>query len=276
MDIIEFKNVDFKYSEQDEFGVLRGISLNVKKGEFLCVLGHNGCGKSTLAKLINGLLLPNKGTVLVKGMDTSKQENIIPIRSCAGMVFQNPDNQMVATIVEEDVAFGCENLGIESALMHERVADALKNVDMSSYAQKAPHNLSGGQKQRVAIAGVLAMQPEVIILDEATAMLDPRGRSDILQTVKRLNKEKNITVVYITHYMEEAAEADRIVVLDKGKIMLEGTPQEVFSKKEELEKLTLELPPVAHIASRLCEEGVIKNKDILDIKELAQEICQFI
>jgi energy-coupling factor transport system ATP-binding protein len=271
--IIEIENAAFKYDDESE-DVLHGVSLSVKKGEFLCVLGHNGCGKSTLAKLVNGLLIPTEGSVRVKGMDTKNEENIIKIRACAGMVFQNPDNQMVATIVEEDVAFGPENLGIPHEELKNRVEKALKEVGMYEYKDSEPHRLSGGQKQRIAIAGIIAMEPEIIIMDESTSMLDPKGRREVLDTVRRLNKEKGITVVYITHFMEETVEADRIIVMGEGVIKMEGTPEEIFSREEEIRALTLEIPPVTKIARQLNDRGIEISRNILTFEELLEALCQ--
>lgn len=275
MDIIEIKNVSYRYDEESP-EVLKQINLTIKKGEFLCVLGHNGSGKSTLAKLINGLFIPTGGAVTVNGMDTRQEKKLLDIRKCAGMVFQNPDNQMVATVVEEDVAFGPENLGVPHEQLRGRVDDALRAVNMLEFAKSAPHHLSGGQKQRIAIAGILAMEPEILIMDEATAMLDPKGRAEVLDTVKRLNREKGITVVYITHFMEETVEADRIVVMGDGTIQMTGTPQEVFAREEELDSLTLEVPEVTKIARELQSRGIAVDRNILTLEELAEALCQFI
>lgn len=275
MDIIEIKNVSYRYDEESP-EVLKKVNLTIKKGEFLCVLGHNGSGKSTLAKLINGLFIPTEGSVTVNGMDTREEKKLLDIRKCAGMVFQNPDNQMVATVVEEDVAFGPENLGVPHEQLRGRVDDALKAVNMLDFAKNAPHHLSGGQKQRIAIAGILAMEPEILILDEATAMLDPKGRAEVLDTVKRLNREKGITVVYITHFMEETVEADRIVVMGEGAVQMEGTPQAVFAREEELEALTLEVPEVTKIARQLHSRGFSLERGILTLEELAEALCQFV
>ena len=273
--IIEIKQATYKY-EEDSAEVLHQIDLNVKKGEFLCVLGHNGCGKSTLAKLINGLIIPTEGSVTVCSMDTRKEELLINIRSRAGMVFQNPDNQMVATIVEEDVAFGPENLGVEQTELRKRVDDALDAVNMREFALSAPNRLSGGQKQRIAIAGIIAMEPEIIIMDEATSMLDPKGRREVLETVHRLNKEKGITVVYITHFMEETVLADRIVVMSGGKIEAEGTPKEIFAQVEKINQLALEVPPSTKIAQKLADKGFNVDKNTLQLEELLEELCQLV
>ena len=271
--IIEINNVSFRYDDETA-DVLNRVSLKVKKGEFVCVLGHNGCGKSTLAKLINGLLTPNEGTVLVKGMDTKNEENLIKIRSTAGMVFQNPDNQMVATIVEEDVAFGPENLGVPQEELRARVDNALKEVNMLQFKDSAPHRLSGGQKQRIAIAGVIAMEPEVIIMDESTSMLDPKGRREVLETVHRLNKEKGITVLFITHFMEETVNADRIIVMGDGVIKMEGTPKEIFDREDEINALALEVPPVTKLAQQLNDKGVSISRSVLTFEEILEELCQ--
>ena len=240
--MIEIKNLFFKYNPDDERNVLNNLNLEIKEGEFLAVLGHNGSGKSTLAKLINGLLLPSSGDVIVNNLNTKNDKDVWTIRSIAGMVFQNPDNQLVATMVEEDVAFGPENLGIETKEIHERVDFALKAVGMEKFRRNAPHMLSGGQKQRVAIAGILAMMPEYIILDEPTAMLDPNGRKEVMDTVKMLNREYNKTIILITHYMDEAALADRIIVMEKGENILEGTPRDVFSQVDKIKKIGLDVP----------------------------------
>ncbi len=269
--IIEFKNVDYKYDDESR-DVLHGVSFTVKKGEFVCVLGHNGCGKSTLAKLINALYTPTGGEVLVKGMSTKDDDNVLKIRSTAGMVFQNPDNQMVASVIEEDVAFGPENLGVPQAELRARVDDALKAVNMFQFKDGAPHRLSGGQKQRIAIAGVIAMEPEILIMDESTSMLDPKGRREVLETVRFLNREKGITVVYITHFMEETVEADRIIVMGDGVIRMEGTPEEIFRREDEINALTLEVPPVTKIARLLNDGGINIDRDILTFRELVEKM----
>lgn len=273
--IIEIKDAVYKYDEESE-DVLHGVSLTVKKGEFLCILGHNGCGKSTLAKLINGLYQPTSGDVLVNGMNTKDEDKILQIRSLAGMVFQNPDNQMVATIVEEDVAFGPENLGVPQQELRARVDEALQTVNMFQFKDSAPHRLSGGQKQRIAIAGILAMEPQIIIMDESTSMLDPKGRREVLETVHRLNKEKGITVVFITHFMEETVNADRIIVMGDGVIKMEGTPKEIFSQEEKIKELTLEVPPVTKMAQQLNEKGLNITRNILTFEELFDSLCQLV
>lgn len=269
--IIDAQNVHYSYEEELSEAV-RGVSLQVYKGEFLCILGHNGSGKSTLAKLLNGLFTPTAGSVTVCGMDTKDEDKQLDIRKSAGMVFQNPDNQLVATIVEEDVAFGPENLGVPQPELRNRVDDALAAVNMSEFARSSPHKLSGGQKQRIAIAGVLAMQPEIMIMDEPTAMLDPMGRREVINTVMRLNREQGITVVLITHFMEEAALADRLIIMHEGRINLEGTPRDVLIQIEKLKELSLEAPEAAYMAYRLNKEGIPVDKHVLSVKELADEI----
>lgn len=271
--IITLEHVSFSYSEQKEYA-LEDISLDVHQGEFLCILGQNGSGKSTLAKLLNALYVPTKGRVLVNGIDTSKEGNEWDVRKACGMVFQNPDNQMVATIVEEDVAFGMENLGIPSPEIRERVDEALKMVNMSEFALSAPHMLSGGQKQRVAVAGVLAMRPKVIVFDEATAMLDPAGRTQVMQVVQRLNDEENITVVWITHFMDEASMADRLIVMNHGHIAMEGIPSEVFSQGDQLRTLGMDVPEVTALADRLRAKGVHLPKGITNVSEMVVELCR--
>lgn len=271
--MIKVENLKYYYNnEKDRTYALNNINLEVKRGEFLVVLGHNGSGKSTLAKLINALLLPSEGKVYVNGMDTSNENNIWSIRETAGMVFQNPDNQIVATIVEEDVAFGPENQGVEPKEIVRRVRESLKIVEMEEYIKHAPHLLSGGQKQRVAIAGVLAMNPECIIFDEPTAMLDPSGRKEVINTIKKLNKEQNKTIMHITHFMDEAVDADRIIVIDQGEIVLQGTPKEVFSNVEKLKSFGLDVPQVTELVSELRKKGVDLRKDILTIDELVELI----
>lgn len=274
--MIECKNVVFKYSTGEEIEKLAidGLNLDVNKGEFLVVLGHNGSGKSTVAKHMNALLIPTEGTVIVNGLDTTDENNVWDIRSSAGMVFQNPDNQLVATIVEEDVAFGPENLGVPPQEIRKRVDDALEKVGMSEYKRHAPHLLSGGQKQRIAIAGILAMQPKCIIFDEPTAMLDPSGRKEVMNNIKELNKKHGITVILITHYMDEAAEADRVVVMDKGKVIIEGIPRDVFSKVETMKKIGLDVPQVTEICYELQKAGVNIDTKILNVNEMVSALCQ--
>ncbi|MBO5505577.1 MAG: energy-coupling factor transporter ATPase [Clostridia bacterium] len=275
--IIRAENLKFSYKNQEdgkEYEVLKGIDMEVRKGEFLCVLGHNGSGKSTLAKHFNSILVPTEGKVFVGDMDTSEEDKLFDIRQRVGMVFQNPDNQIVATIVEEDVAFAPENLGLPREEIISRVDFALKTVNMEAYRNHAPHKLSGGQKQRVAIAGVLAMMPEVIVLDEPTAMLDPVGRKEIMNTIKTLNREKGMTVVLITHYMDEAAEADRILVMDKGKIKMEGTPKEVFSKVDEVKAIGLDVPQATALAYELNKNGFNLPLDILNTEDCVSNIIK--
>ncbi len=255
--MIEAKNVSFSYDEEETNTkkiVVDGISITVNKGEFMAILGHNGSGKSSLVKMFNCVNLPDGGKVIVDGLDTANEELLFEIRRRVGMVFQNPDNQLVATIVEEDVAFGPENLGVPPLEIRKRVDDALKAVDMYDYLDAAPHNLSGGQKQRIAIAGILAMQPEYLILDESTAMLDPMGRREVMETVKRLNKQ-GMTVILITHYMEEAAQTNRVVVLEEGRLLMDASPREVFSKAEEMKSLRLGVPQASELAYYLKKSG---------------------
>ena len=247
--------------------VLRDIDLTVKKGEFVAVLGHNGSGKSTLAKHFNAILKPTVGTVTVDGIDTADESQLFDIRQRVGMVFQNPDNQIVATVVEEDVAFGLENLGVEPKEIRRRVDEALEQVDMVEYYRHSPHQLSGGQKQRVAIAGIIAMRPDCIVLDEPTAMLDPRGRREVMETIQELNRENGITVILITHYMDEAVKADRVVVVDEGKLILDGTPKEVFRNVEQLKNVGLDVPQVTELAYELRKEGIEIPDDILTVEE---------
>lgn len=268
MNFISLENVIFSYTddenEKSAKNAVDGVSLDIKKGEFVALLGHNGCGKSTIAKHLNAMLLPDSGKVLIDGDDTSDEEKTYDIRKKVGLVLQNPDNQLVASIVEEDVAFGPENLGIPPQEIRERVDYALKAVGMYEYREHAPYKLSGGQKQRVAIAGILAMLPECIVLDEPTAMLDPNGRDEVLSTLLRLNKEKNITVVLITHYMDEAVLADRVVVMDSGKILTQGTPDKVFSQVELLKRHRLDVPQSTELAYKLRGCGVKIDKMPLD------------
>lgn len=268
MNFISLENVVFSYTDDENVKSVKnavdGVSLDIQKGEFVALLGHNGCGKSTIAKHLNAMLLPDSGRVLIDGDDTSNEEKTYDIRKKVGLVLQNPDNQLVASIVEEDVAFGPENLGIPPQEIRERVDYALKAVGMYEYREHAPYKLSGGQKQRVAIAGILAMLPECIVLDEPTAMLDPNGRDEVLSTLLRLNKEKNITVVLITHYMDEAVLADRVVVMDSGKILTQGTPDEVFSQVELLKRHRLDVPQSTELANKLRGCGVKIDKMPLD------------
>ena len=281
--MIETKNLSFIYREEDmesgeikEEKVLKDINIEIEKGSFTAVLGHNGSGKSTLAKHFNAILLPSGGKVYVKGMDTADENNIFNIRQSAGMVFQNPDNQMVAALVEDEVAFAPENLGVEPKEIRRRVDECLEIVNMTKYAQSSPSKLSGGQKQRVAIASVLAMNTEILILDEPTAMLDPKGRSEVIKTIKMLNEEKDITVVLITHYMDEAAQADRTVVIDDGEIVLDGTPKEVFKNVEKLKSLGLDVPQVTELAYELRKMGIEISDDVLTVDECFDEIIRIL
>ncbi len=275
---IEFEGVSFSYEEEEESlraeNVIENMNLKIEKGDFVAVLGHNGCGKSTLAKLCNAILVPQQGKVYIDGIDTADEDRIYDIRQRVGMVFQNPDNQIVATIVEDDVAFGPENLGVEPSEIRKRVDEALKNVGMYEFRTFEPHKLSGGQKQRVAIAGIIAMKPDCIVLDEPTAMLDPRGRREVMATVKRLNEEYGITVIFITHYMDEAVKADRVIVMDKGKIILDGRPKEVFVNIDTLKRIGLDVPEATELTHLLIEKGIDLPEDILDIDELYSYILK--
>ncbi|MBQ8107776.1 MAG: energy-coupling factor transporter ATPase [Ruminococcus sp.] len=255
--------------------VLKGIDLDINKGEFVAVLGHNGSGKSTLAKCINAINLPEEGSVVVDGMDTKNDDELLAIRQKVGMVFQNPDNQIVATIVEEDVAFALENMGVEPKEIRRRVDDALKTVGMYEYRLHAPHKLSGGQKQRVAIAGIIAMRPECILLDEPTAMLDPHGRDEVMKTIKMLN-EQGVTIVLITHYMEEAAQAQRVVVMDGGEIVLDNEPKKIFSQVQVMKNLGLDVPQVTELAWELRKAGYQVSAEITDEEECAQQLYQLL
>ena len=271
------KDLFFKYmnyEDKTEKIAIDNVSMDVKEGEFLVILGQNGSGKSTIAKHMNALILPSGGKMFVDNLDTSNNSNLWDIRSKAGMVFQNPDNQLVATVVEEDGAFGPENLGVEPLEIRKRVDESLKSVGMYEYRKHAPHLLSGGQKQRIAIAGILAMMPKCIILDEPTAMLDPIGRKEVISTIKSINKNNKITIVLITHYMDEAAQADRIIVMDNGKKNMEGTPREIFSQVEKMKKIGLDVPQVTELAYELNKEGVNISTDILNIDEMVSELCQ--
>ena len=273
--IIKVDNLIFEYTrDETTYRAIDDFNLDIKKGEFVAIIGHNGSGKSTLSKNLNAILVPTSGDINIKGMNTKDEKYLWDIRQTAGMVFQNPDNQIVATIVEEDVAFGCENLGIPSQEIRLRVDEALKNVDMYDLRERQPHLLSGGQKQRVAIAGIIAMRPECIIFDEATAMLDPSGRQEVMNTIKRLNKEYNITVLHITHFMEEAVEADRVIVMEKGKLALEGTPREVFSNVTRLKEIGLDVPYMTELAHLLKEDGLDIRDNILTVDEMVGELCQ--
>jgi energy-coupling factor transport system ATP-binding protein len=276
---IQVENLAYQYPGVDNTPgtvVFEDLSLSIEEGTFVAVLGSNGCGKSTLAKHFNSILLPCGGKVYVCGMDTSLEEKLIPVRRCVGMVFQNPDNQIVANVVEEDVAFGPENLGVAGPAIRQRVDNALKQVGMYEYREHAPHLLSGGQKQRIAIAGVIAMEPKCIILDEPTAMLDPKGRREVVDTISKLNKDKNITVVLITHHMDEAAKADRVVVLHKGKVSLDGTPREVFSHVETLHDIRLAAPDTVELCWELNNQGFHLPLDRLNAEDCAQTLYEFL
>ncbi len=275
MSFIEARGVEFGYSPEEE-KVINGIDLKIEKGSYVAILGHNGCGKSTLAKLLCGILLPTSGEVLVDLMNTSDEENAFEIRKKCGMVFQNPDNQLVASIVEEDIAFAPENLGLPREEIRARVDKALKTVGMEDYAEHATYKLSGGQKQRIAIAGILAMSPECIVFDEATAMLDPNGRKDIVAAMKRLNEEHGMTVITITHYMNEAIEADRIIVMSQGMIIGDGTPEQIFSKVEELKSASLSVPQVTELLYMLEQDGHDMPRGILHAMDAADVLEAYI
>jgi energy-coupling factor transport system ATP-binding protein len=273
--IIKVNNVSFEYiTDETTHKAIDDLTLEVKKGEFVAIIGHNGSGKSTLSKNLNAILVPSEGNILIDNLDTRDDDNLWDIRQTAGMVFQNPDNQIVATIVEEDVAFGPENLGIEPKEIRKRVEESLKSVGMYELRDRQPHLLSGGQKQRVTIAGIIAMRPKCIIFDEATAMLDPSGRKEVMKTIKKLNKEENITTLHITHFMEEAVQADRVIVMEKGRKVLEGTPREVFSNIKMLRQIGLDVPYMTELANLLSEEGLKISNDILTVDEMVMELCQ--
>ena len=281
MNIIEVRDLSFEYPITDDEGnviggnkVLENITLDIPKGQFTAILGHNGSGKSTLAKHFNGMLLGNSGKVYVNGIDTADDDKIYDVRQTVGMVFQNPDNQLVATIVKEDVAFAPENLGLPPAQIRERVDEALNAVDMYKYRLHSAHQLSGGQKQRVAIAGVIAMRPECIVLDEPTAMLDPKGRKSVMKTIKRLNSEFGITIVLITHYMDEAAQADRVVVMDSGRVIMDDAPKKIFSQVDRLTGVGLDVPQVTQLAYELRKEGVDISLEVLTEEEMLVEISR--
>lgn len=274
--MIKIDNLIFEY-RKEEHEMIRAIdqvSFEVEKGSFTAIIGQNGSGKSTLAKNMNALLLPSGGKVYVKGFDTMDETRLWDIRQTAGMVFQNPDNQLVSSIVEDDIAFGPENLGIEPLEIRKRVDESLKSVNMYENRKKAPHLLSGGQKQRVAIAGVIAMRPECIIFDEPTAMLDPQGREEVMNIIHKLNKEEGITIILITHFMEEAASADRVIIMDKGRIQLDGTPKEVFTQVDKIKRFGLEVPMAAELTQRLLQKGVNIPRDIINIEEMVNFLCQ--
>ena len=282
MQMIQAEELIFEYEKRDEEGNIKGahramdgVNLDIALGSFIAILGHNGSGKSTLAKHINALLLPTAGTIWVAGRNTKDAKEIWKIRQSAGMVFQNPDNQIVATVVEEDVGFGPENLGVPTAEIWQRVEESLNAVGMLSFRHHSPNRLSGGQKQRVAIAGVVAMEPLCIVLDEATAMLDPTGRKEVMKTIKELREKKQVTVIWITHYMEEVIEADQILVMNEGKVVMTGTPKEIFSRVSELKAYGLDIPAVSILAEELREKGVPLPRGILTREELVEAICQF-
>ncbi len=278
---IEVKNVSFSYTNDYEESaqkttVLKNVSLNIKKGEFVAVLGHNGSGKSTLAKMFNAINIPEEGDVFVNGINTKDEEKLLELRQTVGMVFQNPDNQIVATIVEEDVAFALENMGVEPKEIRRRVDEALQTVGMYEYREHAPHKLSGGQKQRVAIAGIIAMEPQCIVLDEPTAMLDPKGRKEVLKTITKLNRENNVTIILITHYMEEAALADRIVVIDGGELELDDVPKKVFSQVERMKSIGLDVPQVTELSYLLQKSGIDMDSEIISEDECVEALYELL
>ena len=275
--IIEVKNITFEYEDDErKKAVLNNFSLNIERGSFTVILGHNGSGKSTLAKLLNGLYKPTDGEILVDGISTKDEEHEIEIKRRVGLVFQNPDNQLVASVVEEDVAFGPENLGHKPSVIRQEVDEALKAVDMYEFRKSTPHRLSGGQKQRIAIAGIIAMKPDCIVLDEPTAMLDPKGRAEIISTIKKLNRENGITVVLITHFMEEAEDADRVIVMDSGKIVADSTPKNIFSDIKLLKEVGLDVPQTTELLYRLKLGGMNITTDVISIEESAQKIYEAI
>lgn len=272
--LIELKNVTYEYTEENEvYAAVKDISFSIKKGSFTVVLGHNGSGKSTLAKLLNGLNKPTYGEVLVNGMSTADEEHELEIKRTVGMVFQNPDNQLIASVVEEDVAFGPENLGVAPEEIRTRVDEALRAVDMYDFRKSTPHRLSGGQKQRIAIAGIIAMLPECLVLDEPTAMLDPKGRAEIIKTLLKLNRERGMTIILITHYMEEAENADRVIVMNDGVVIDDGTPREIFKNVEKLKSVGLDVPQTTELLYNLKQKGFKVNTNIISINETAAEIA---
>ena len=281
MGIVKAKNLTFEYIRRDEDGNVEGItkavdnvSIDIKQGDFVAVLGHNGSGKSTFAKHLNALVMPTEGTVWVDSMDTREEENTLKVRQTAGMVFQNPDNQIVGTLVDEEVGFGPENIGVPTEEIWERVEKSLKAVGMYAFRNQSPNKLSGGQKQRVAIAGIVAMKPKCIVLDEPTAMLDPLGRKDVLNVLHELNRQENVTVILITHYMEEVIDIDKLYVMDDGKLVMSGTPREIFSQVEKLKELRLDVPHVTELAYELQKEGVPLKNGILTSEEFTEEIIR--
>ncbi len=278
--MIRSENLTFEYIRRDEEGnvesiakALDSVSITVKRGDFVAILGHNGSGKSTLAKQINAILVPTEGTLYVDGMDTQEEERLWDIRQTAGMVFQNPDNQIIATVVEEDVGFGPENLGVPTQEIWERVERSLRAVGMYEYRTHSPNRLSGGQKQRVAIAGIMAMKPKCIVLDEPTAMLDPNGRREVIRTVRELNRHEGVTVLLITHYMEEVIHADRVIVMDDGKIVMQGTPREIFSQVEKLKEYRMDVPQITELAHELKKAGMPLPDGILSVEEFTEAVC---
>ncbi|WP_066712856.1 energy-coupling factor transporter ATPase [Clostridium sp. Marseille-P299] len=283
MNMIEAKKLVFEYIRRDEEGnvesihrAIDNVSLDVKKGDFVAILGHNGSGKSTIAKHINAILLPTEGTLIVNGMDTKEEDKLWDIRQSAGMVFQNPDNQIIATVVEEDVGFGPENMGVPTEEIWKRVEESLKAVGMYEYRTHSPNKLSGGQKQRVAIAGIMAMRPQCIILDEPTAMLDPNGRKEVIRTIRELNKKEHVTVLLITHYMDEVIKADKVIVMDDGKVVMQGTPKEIFSQVDKLKSYRLDVPQVTELAYELKKQGMPLPDGILTVEEFSEEMKKLI
>ncbi len=281
LDIVKTKGLSFDYIRRDEEGnvdgivnALQNVNLSIEQGDFVAVLGHNGSGKSTFAKHLNSLLIPTEGCVWVDGMDTTDEDKLWDVRQTAGMVFQNPDNQIIGSIVEEDVGFGPENMGVPTEEIWKRVEAALKAVGMYEFRTASPNRLSGGQKQRVAIAGIVAMKPKCIVLDEPTAMLDPNGRKEVIRTLHGLNKQENVTVILITHYMDEVVDADRVIVMDGGKVVMDGTPREIFSRVEKLKELRLDVPQVTQVAYELKKNGIPGMDGVLTIEELVNAICQ--
>lgn len=281
MSFIKLVKLVHNYITRDEDGEIEEVNRAVdnvdaviNEGEFVTILGHNGSGKSTLAKHLNGLLFPDEGTVWIGGYDTKDEDNLLKIRQTTGMVFQNPDNQIIGSVVEEDVAFGLENIGVETETIWKRVAESLEAVGMTAYREQSPNRLSGGQKQRVAIAGVMAMRPKCIVLDESTAMLDPVGRKEVIQTISQLNREEGITVILITHYMEEAVRSDRVFVMHEGHLVMEGTPREIFSQVDVLKSYHLDVPQVTELAYELNKEGIMLPSDILTVDEMVDTLCQ--
>ncbi|MGN0293219.1 MAG: energy-coupling factor transporter ATPase [Lachnospiraceae bacterium] len=281
MSFIKLVKLVHNYVTRDEEGEIEdvnhaidGVDAEINEGEFVAILGHNGSGKSTLAKHLNALLFPDEGTVWIGGYDTKEEDNLLKVRQTTGMVFQNPDNQIIGSVVEEDVAFGLENIGVETEKIWKRVAESLEAVGMTAYREQSPNRLSGGQKQRVAIAGVMAMRPRCIVLDESTAMLDPVGRREVIETISRLNKEEGITVILITHYMEEAVRADRVFVMHEGHLVMEGTSKEIFSQVDTLKSYHLDVPQVTELAYELNKEGIMLPSDILTVDEMVNTLCQ--